>query len=340
MALFVRFLVFTLFAVALVQLPSVSASKGSSKYPFIKGYKGNNTCPGRYCGRTEAGGECGACPRGYAPDASSMCLRCNSSPSFYDWLYLGFMALVPLVLHWTFIDLFCRPKRCLCLFDLSAFIEIVLSALLTVVLSDPAGEMSVRSCLVEQFSDWYTLFFNPTPDYYDTVYCTQEIVFPLYTMILIYYTFCLVFMMVLRPLLSYILGDCQGSKAIYSALYFLPILILVHSVLGGIIYYAFPYIIVVVSVITSACHLAMEEEQKIPELLKHSLTNARSLTILLGHWLLHAYGMISITGMSHPSFHAPLLALVPFPTIFYILTVKFTDPSLVYPFKTSSLQGV
>ena len=56
-----------------------------------------------------------------------------------------------------------------------------------------------------------------------------------YTMVLIYYTFCLLFMMLLRPLLSYKLADCQGSKAIYSALYFLPILILVHSIFGGII---------------------------------------------------------------------------------------------------------
>ncbi|GFS21636.1 Jnk1/mapk8-associated membrane protein [Elysia marginata] len=177
MSLFVQFLVCILLGSAL--LKSVNAHKELSKYPFIKGYTGNITCPGRYCGRAEVGAECGACPRGYAPDASSICHRCDSNPSFYDWLYLGFMALVPLVLHWTFIDLFCRPKRCLCLFDLSAFIETVLSAWLTVFLMDPAGKMTVRSCSVEQFSDWYTLFFNPTPDYYDTIYCTQEIVFPL-----------------------------------------------------------------------------------------------------------------------------------------------------------------
>ena len=78
--------------------------------------------------------------------------------------------------EYLFLFLF---SRCLCLFDLSAFVETVLSAWLTVFLSDPAGKMSVRSCLVEKFSDWYTLFFNPSPDYYDTIYCTQEIVFPL-----------------------------------------------------------------------------------------------------------------------------------------------------------------
>ncbi|XP_059155612.1 JNK1/MAPK8-associated membrane protein-like isoform X2 [Physella acuta] len=301
---------------------------------------GKEVCPGRYCGRMPGEDTCGACPRGYAPDQSSECLRCNSSPTFYDWLYLGFMGLVSLVLHWAFIDILSRPKKRVLLLHLSATIETVLAGLLTLFLSDPKGTLDIRSCPVNHFSDWYTMLFNPTPDYYNTIYCTQEIVYPLYTMVMIYYVFSLVFMMLLRPIVAYKLTGCQGSRSIYAALYFLPILILVHSVLAGVIYYAFPYIIVVVSVITSACHLATEENQKMKELVKQNVTNIRNLTILLGHWLLHAYGIIAITQLLQPTFHAPLIALVPFPTIFYIFTVRFTDPSLVYPFKTCNLQNV
>lgn len=61
-------------------------------------------------------------------------------------------------------------------------------------------------------------------------------------------------------------------------------------------------------------------------LLKICMTSPRHLMILIGHWLLHAYGIIALTRMENPSFHAPLIALVPFPGIFYILTVAFTDP--------------
>ncbi|XP_005102547.1 JNK1/MAPK8-associated membrane protein isoform X2 [Aplysia californica] len=306
-------------------------------YPFMEA---ESTCPGRYCGRMSKEKECGACPRGYSPDSESVCQRCESSPQFYDWLYLGFMGMVSLVLHWGFIDLLSPPKRTVLLLHLSAFIETVFAAWLTLFLSEPAGTMNIRSCSVHQFSDWYTMFFNPTPDYSNTIYCTQEMVYPLYTMVLIYYTLSLVFMMLLRPLFAYKLTGCQGSRSIYAALYFLPILIFIHSIFGGIIYYAYPYITVVVSVITSACHLATEEDQRMKELLRHSFTNIRSLTILLGHWVVHAYGIVAITQLGQPSFHAPLIALVPFPTLFYIVTVRFTDPHLIFPYRTSSLQGV
>ncbi|CAG5128076.1 unnamed protein product [Candidula unifasciata] len=308
-------------------------------YPFTKA---KDICPGRYCGRMPGETQCGVtlCQRLHArfPVCLSEVRWC--SHIFYDWLYLGFMALVSLVLHWGFIDLIVPAQKVILLLHLSAFVETVLAGWLTLFLSDPVGQMKIRSCPVKQFSDWYTLFFNPSPDYYNTIYCTQEIVYPLYTVVMIYYTLCLVFMMLLRPFISYKFAACQGSRSIYAALYFLPILILVHSVLAGVIYYAFPYIIVVVSIITSACHLATEENQKMKDLIKQNFTNVRNLMILLGHWALHAYGIIAITQLTQPVFHASLIAFVPFPTIFYIVTVRFTDPSLMYPFRPCNLQGV
>lgn len=64
-------------------------------------------CPGHYCGRIELGSnnysDCGACPRGYRAELS-ICKYCDDKPELYDWLYLGFMSLLPLVLHWFCID--------------------------------------------------------------------------------------------------------------------------------------------------------------------------------------------------------------------------------------------
>lgn len=65
-------------------------------------------CPGLYCGQIELSSnnysECGVCPRGYRSNSNSICEFCDDHPELYDWLYLGFMTLLPLVLHWFCID--------------------------------------------------------------------------------------------------------------------------------------------------------------------------------------------------------------------------------------------
>lgn len=40
-----------------------------------------------------------------------ICETCNETPDLYDWLYLGFMAMLPLVLHWFFIEWYSGKKR-------------------------------------------------------------------------------------------------------------------------------------------------------------------------------------------------------------------------------------
>ena len=75
-------------------------------------------CPGLYCGRellsNGSWSSCGACPRGYRTDGSSECIKCSDSPELYDWLYLGFMALLALVLHWFSIDTASGRTRYFC----------------------------------------------------------------------------------------------------------------------------------------------------------------------------------------------------------------------------------
>lgn len=67
-------------------------------------------CPGYYCGRFPLPdgnlSECGACPRGWRtiePNSDS-CVACTDEPSFYDWLFLTFMAILPLFFHWYYIE--------------------------------------------------------------------------------------------------------------------------------------------------------------------------------------------------------------------------------------------
>lgn len=72
--------------------------------------------------------------------------------------------------------------------------------------------------------------------------------------------------------------------------------------------------------ISNAAHFSIKPDQSMGSLVKTSVTELKNLVVIIGHWLLLAYGIVSL----HQ--HLALLALVPFPAIFYILTVKCTDP--------------
>ncbi|CAD7085171.1 unnamed protein product [Hermetia illucens] len=283
-------------------------------------------CPGLYCGRIALGNDtwsdCGACPRGFRVNESSACIPCSESPSLYDWYYLGFMAILPLIMHWFFIDMAAKATSFTkeqIILHTSALLEVSISAVISLLIAEPMLSFTLHSCGVVRLSDWYTLFHNPSPNYEDTLYCTQEAVYPLQTIVLIFYLFCLLFMMIIRPPLNkrYM---AKGKSAVYCALYFFPVLTVLHAVAGGLIYYAFPYLSIVISMVSNACHFSLKLKQTMDVLLKTSITELKNLVIIAGHWLLLAYGIISLRQ------HLGLLALVPFPSIFYILTVHFTDP--------------
>uniref|UniRef100_A0A1A8JK26 Jnk1/mapk8-associated membrane protein n=2 Tax=Nothobranchius TaxID=28779 RepID=A0A1A8JK26_NOTKU len=292
----------------------------------------SSTCPGLYCGRIMVNGsvegECGVCPRGERANIQKVCERCTESPELYDWLYLGFMAMLPLVLHWFFIEWYSGKKSAL-LQHLTAMLECSVSAVVTLLLTDPVGKLSIRSCQVQMLSDWYTMLYNPSPDYINTLHCTQEAVYPLYTIVLIYYAFCLVLMMLLRPLLvkkiARGLVKSDRFRSIYAALYFFPIVTVLQAIGGGLLYYAFPYIILVLSLVTLAVYMSASEIQSFKTL----VAKKKRLVVLLSHWLLHAYGIISISLLDKLELSLPLLALVPGPTLFYIATAKFTEPSRI-----------
>lgn len=65
-------------------------------------------------------------------------------------------------------------------------------------------------------------------------------------------------------------------------------------------------------------------------LLLSSISDIRSIVVILGHWLLHGYGIMAIATLQGITIHPAMLALVPLPAVFYILTVKFTDPHKVH----------
>lgn len=62
---------------------------------------------------------------------------------------------------------------------ITAMLECGVSAVVTLLVTEPVGMFSIRSCRVQMLSDWYTMLYNPSPDYVNTLHCTQEAVYPL-----------------------------------------------------------------------------------------------------------------------------------------------------------------
>ncbi|KAH8408353.1 hypothetical protein KR215_003462 [Drosophila sulfurigaster] len=283
-------------------------------------------CPGIYCGRSQLDNGswsiCGVCPRGSRVNASYACTPCRDELSTYSWLYLGFMTMLPLMMHCFFIDMDAKDRkfsRKQLILTASAFVEVALAAILATLFMEPMWELRLYACEVRKLTDWYTLFYNPNPNYEATYHCTQEAVYPLQTIVLVYYFLCLLNMFLIRPLISS-LFDVRGKAPIYSALYFLPLLTLIHGTCCGLIYYSFPYLSIAMSMVATAIHYAMKLDQTQKALLLSSVWEMKNVVIISVHWLLLAFGIASL------NYHYTLLCLVPFPSLFYILTVRFTDP--------------
>ncbi|KRX70367.1 JNK1/MAPK8-associated membrane protein [Trichinella sp. T6] len=304
-------------------------------------------CPGLYCGRQViADGnytECGvmleanliyllACDWGTRVNERGICVPCNGYPDVYDWLYLGFMGFLPFLLHCAsikFTSAHTREFRNVVLPQIAAaFVECVFPAILSLLIVEPKGSLNFYTCGVQNLQDWYPVFYNPVIDYTRTVHCTQEAVYPLYFLPFVYYLFSLLSLSIIHPIVVCVfkLKKEGASGAIYAALYFYPILIILHSVLCGLIYYAFPYIILFAAICLNAMHLALYETQT-PICILHDMWRKKQNLAVLGVLIyLYLYGILSISRFSSYWVYNVMLLFIPAPSIFYVLTVKFTHP--------------
>ncbi|VDO58495.1 unnamed protein product, partial [Onchocerca flexuosa] len=123
-----------------------------------------------------------ACSWGHRSVEKFLCSSCDDLLPLYDWLYLLFIALVPLLLNSFFVQLYAAPKSTrqqLFLQHLCCLLECVLSALLSLLLMPPRGTPILYSCTKNSLRDWYPVFYNPVVNHTHILRCTQEIVFPL-----------------------------------------------------------------------------------------------------------------------------------------------------------------
>lgn len=239
------------------------------------------------------------------------------------------MTILLLLIEWYIVD-YCSkrrnlPKEVIALHT-SAGIEVCLASFIVLyIYSDSLSSLlNISSCRASRVSDWYTVLHNPR-----SLSCTQEAVFPLFSMIMLVYTLSLVMLIMIRPIVVSRISDKKSPKTIYLTLYAIPILGVVHIVLCGVIYYLFPYLTIIASIVSLASHLSCRLDQRTSALFINSFKDVKNLVIILGHWLLHILGIIALTHLKHFWRDILLLACVPLPTVFYILTAKYSDPTKI-----------
>lgn len=117
--------------------------------------------------------------------------------------------------------------------------------------------------------------------------CSNEVLFIFfftrYTIVMIYYAFSLLLMMLARPIVSYNFTQRRGTKSIYAALYFHPVLIVLQAVLSGLLCKSFTNHIFVLEVLlfNSPEPKAMSFSDRNSSVVPHQRCYRKFFTLLL-----------------------------------------------------------
>ncbi|KAE9556744.1 hypothetical protein FO519_000150 [Halicephalobus sp. NKZ332] len=296
--------------------------------------------------------ECLACPWGTRALDSSICKDCSQPVEGYDLAFLIFHALAPFLINCLFIKGSSVgskrqrkfPRIWIVLQFVSAALESSLALILTLLIYKPVGSLTVHTCQKHFLFEWYPMLYNPVINYTQTMKCSSEVVYPLYSLPFANLAFNLGALLVFRTTL-YLVSCSKSPKKLpsepyYAVLWTLPLMTIVHAIFSGVIYYSFPYILLFSSLTLNALHFAYEGRKNIHQLIESMFKDPEHLLILIFHMALFGFSLYSLY-LSIPSYlqlprtkaYGLIGALLPLPSMFYILTVKLTIPSLprAYP---------
>uniref|UniRef100_A0A915BBQ2 JNK1/MAPK8-associated membrane protein n=1 Tax=Parascaris univalens TaxID=6257 RepID=A0A915BBQ2_PARUN len=292
--------------------------------------------------------DCQACGWGSRSIEKYLCAPCEESLPLYDWLYLAFVAIVPLLIHSFFIH-FYAPKSSVRSQRVAQHVccvaECILSGIVSVLVMPPRGTFALNGCAKSSIREWYPMFYNPVLNHTHVLRCTYELVFPLYSLPFIYFACCLIWLVVLRSVLyaTMLRRSAVSSLPYYAALYSIPLFAFTHAIFAGLLYYSFAWVTLLCSVALNAIHMAVERGTRLRTLCVEMLFRARNLVMLLIHMALFGFSLFALVlSASGPTLSssvtssgstvgvlATTLLLVPLPSIFYLLTVGLTHPAHV-----------
>jgi len=332
-------------------------------------------CAGAYCGRLVLNqsecvfSPCGKCPRGFRPSEIGICELCEKEPKLYDYMFLGFVLTIQIAANLIMLDKACsksnnyiyniankshKSKIKLLVLFLLPVLESMLGLIFSVLAYSPFGKFTLRSCEIESMRDWYTMFYNPYVENYTKMNCTQEIVYPMYSIVFLIILFSTVCMIMFRPVAIRSLFKTKAvtEKLHESTLYVLylnPILMLIQAVAGGLLYYTYPVIVLIVFLITNAWHLTNEYKSILQSSAQASVLDnklkgnfikffkimklKRNVLITVVHIILFSYGLLALTQFKNFFTNSLfILFLSPVPILFYIISYNFSEPKNFKPF--------
>eukprot|EP00911_Craspedida_sp_UC1_P002192 UC1_evm3s1677 len=239
-----------------------------------------------------------------------------------------------------------RQRLCatLWLYTALAF-ETAAAVLITVLVLEPRGALWVRSCGMQSIDDWYAPAADPAAPGQPlegsvgaiattatTLRCASEVAYPLVSFVPIFDALTLAMVLFADVPIRYVLkarfghsGDTR-YRTTYATLFFLPAHAIGHVVLGGLFYYAFPYIILTFHLITTMSDMAEAGSWFIGQSVPHT-------AFLVFNYLLAVLGLASLWvfyDSAQPHLHFWHIAWVvlgaTLPVLLNWATFKLTNP--------------
>jgi len=300
-------------------------------------------CLGLYCGRMKFNNSvwdaCGACSSGFRADINSKCRKCSSNPNIYQWLYLGFMAMLPIIKQGIWIlEKYENGRKEALIQLLSCLFENLFAIIATILLFEPIGKLYLICCDTDKLSDWYTVFYNPKINHTQVVHCAQEAVYPFYSVIFVMYLVSLILMLSIRVWFSNILIKSsshrkQRTNVLYKTMYLYPILAAIHGIGAGLIFYSYPYLIVLSSIFGLVHYSVKQNILSLKKIFTGSKCYQHFIFIIC-HFSTLAYSILAIGSGFDPTLQTlnenlPFLAFVPVPLVFMVLTESFSRPDKI-----------
>ncbi|KAK6060518.1 hypothetical protein COOONC_01817 [Cooperia oncophora] len=228
-----------------------------------------------------------------------ICSPCQSDLSPYDWLFLLFMAILPLLVH-CFCVHWHTPKNTSRVHELCehlcCVLECIIASVAAVLVFPPRLSFTVWGCARSSIKEWYPELYNPIINHVKPMRCSYEVVFPLYSLPFVYLLFLLVSVLSCRSILYvFVLKRKRDAKAFYYALLSIPKIAVIHALLAGVLYQSYPYIVMLWSLCANAVHLAAEGKISMKEITKVVCTSPMHMVMLTVNMTLLAFSLLAIS---------------------------------------------
>lgn len=204
--------------------------------------------------------------------------------------------------------------------------ELALSAALATLTVSPAGSFRMHSCGATRIADFYTGLDSPAAPC-EAADCAYEATYPLTTWVMLLLLYGLGAILTVRLPASRRWCPSLGSASIRTSMYILPAYAATYIITGGLWYFAYPFLLIVLGVAmvtVMQSHVAELDDAWL--FIKHPMT----LKIAAVAYILVAFGTAAACDKLVVSYSQELWAaymLAPFvPVVLFMMTKAATAP--------------